>query len=78
MWVAPSHRGEGVASRLVREVVAWARQSRSAVTHLWVTESNQVARRLYERCGFTYLDERQPLPSNPDLDELRMVHRGNR
>jgi RimJ/RimL family protein N-acetyltransferase len=39
---------------------------------LWVTESNAPARRLYERCGFTPTGDRQPLPSDPSLPEIRM------
>ena len=31
----------------------------------------QVARLLYERCGFSPTGERQPVPSNPDLDRSR-------
>lgn len=72
MWVAPPARGSGVASALVDAVLLWARET-SPTVHLWVTETNQGARALYERCGFTYTDERQPLPSNPTLDELRMA-----
>jgi ribosomal protein S18 acetylase RimI-like enzyme len=41
--------------------------------HLWVTETNKPARRLYERCGFKPTGERQPLPSNPALGELAMA-----
>jgi ribosomal protein S18 acetylase RimI-like enzyme len=37
-----------------------------------VTESNASARRLYERCGFSATGERQPLPSDPSLAEIRM------
>lgn len=72
MWVAPPTRGSGVASALVDAVMHWARDV-SPTVHLWVTETNQGARALYERCGFTYTDERQPLPSNPTLDEVRMA-----
>jgi ribosomal protein S18 acetylase RimI-like enzyme len=41
--------------------------------HLWVTETNKAARRMYERSGFTPTGERQPLPSDPALMELAMA-----
>jgi ribosomal protein S18 acetylase RimI-like enzyme len=47
-------------------------RSDHAALLLWVTESNTAARKLYERCGFTLTGERQPLPSDPALPEIRM------
>jgi ribosomal protein S18 acetylase RimI-like enzyme len=41
--------------------------------HLWVTETNKPAQLLYERCGFSLTDERQPLPSNAALGEVGMA-----
>lgn len=73
MWVDSHARRGGSGADLVAAVVGWARIERADRVHLWVTESNEPARRLYERCGFTYTDEQQPLPSDPTLDELGMV-----
>jgi ribosomal protein S18 acetylase RimI-like enzyme len=39
---------------------------------LEVTETNEPARRLYERMGFTYDGTRTPLPRREHLDELGM------
>ncbi len=73
MFVRPQARGHRVGEALVDAVLAWARNRNAASVHLWVTESNKTARRLYERCGFTATPERQPLPSNPALGELGMT-----
>lgn len=72
MWVRPEARGEGVADALVNAAAAWAKAHGHDALYLWVTESNSYARKLYERCGFTPTGERQPLPSDPSLPEIRM------
>jgi ribosomal protein S18 acetylase RimI-like enzyme len=72
MWVRPSARGLGAGRHLVEAAAAWARERDFNSLFLWVTESNEPARRLYERCGFTPTGERQPLPSNPALQEIAM------
>jgi ribosomal protein S18 acetylase RimI-like enzyme len=72
MWVRPAARGRGVGEALVDASAGWARDRGHAALFLWVTESNEPAQRLYERCGFTATGERQPLPTNPALTELRM------
>lgn len=54
MWVAPGHRGTGLAGRLIDRVVAWAaEQGRDTV--LMVREDNAQAITAYERAGFTDL-----------------------
>lgn len=73
MFVRPQARGHGVGEALVDAVAAWARNRNATSMHLWVTEMNKSALRLYERCGFTATSERQPLPSNPDLGEFGMT-----
>jgi ribosomal protein S18 acetylase RimI-like enzyme len=72
MYVAPGARGTGTGERLVQAVLdeAAARGRRRVV--LDVTETNQPARRLYERMGFVYDGTRQPLPRREHLDELGM------
>jgi len=73
MFVRPQARGHGAGEALVDAVVAWAKDKGAASVHLWVTESNKPAVRLYERCGFTVTPERQPLPSNSALGEVGMT-----
>ena len=74
MWVAPSHRGSGVAEQLVDAVLEWARDdARAQVVGLWVTRGNDRAQRFYERLGFVETGDVQPLPSDPCKDEVRMV-----
>jgi ribosomal protein S18 acetylase RimI-like enzyme len=73
MWVRPYARGYRIGEALIDAVIGWARAERLGRVHLWVSETNDPARRLYERCGFTPTGERQPLPSHPELTELAMA-----
>ena len=72
VWVSPSARGRKAGEALITACADWARARGHAELFLWVTESNASARRLYERCGFIPTGERQPLPSDPSLPEIRM------
>jgi ribosomal protein S18 acetylase RimI-like enzyme len=72
MWVRPVARGRGVGAALVTAAADLAKARGHDTLYLWVTESNASARELYERYGFTPTGERQPLPSDPSLPEMRM------
>ena len=50
--VLPEYRGQGVGSRLLQAVDERARELGCCKTTLEVIESNESARRLYERMGF--------------------------
>jgi len=71
MWVEPAARGAGVGQALVAEVCDWAALRGATSIELDVREHNRVARRLYERAGFT------PAASPPSASkcELRMACR---
>jgi len=73
MWVAPTHRGTGVAVDLVETALAWAKDQGARDVGLWVTRGNDRALRFYERAGFTVTGDVQPLPSDPSKEELRMI-----
>ena len=73
MWVSPDARRAGVASRLVNAVLDWAGMADAQAVQLWVTATNEPAIALYQRHGFLLTADSQPLPSNPAMDEVRMV-----
>jgi GNAT superfamily N-acetyltransferase len=73
MWVAPTHRGSGVAMGLIAAVLAWAKEIGAAEIALWVARDNDRARRLYGRAGFVVTGDVQPLPSDPSREEIRMA-----
>lgn len=72
MWVEPRFRGRGHGRILTDRVISWARQADADEIGLWVVTGNDVARHLYESCGFVDTGRVQPLPSHPDLDEHRL------
>jgi len=57
LYVAPPVRGTGLADRLLRVGVAWAHARGAARVQLYVTASNEPARRFYARGGFRPVQE---------------------
>jgi len=74
MWVAPDHRGSGLAGRLIAHVVGWATE-RGRGTFLMVRDDNAAAIRAYERAGFVDHGVPEDHPADEPL-ERRMWHRG--
>ena len=52
MWVNPRRRRTGIGRDLLSAVLAWGRERGAARAGLWVGESNEAARALYESAGF--------------------------
>lgn len=72
MWVAPAARRSGTGRSLVLAAVRWATETGATSVALWVTEGNEPAFALYETMGFVPTGDVRPLPSDPNLSELRM------
>ncbi len=68
--VAETARRRGVASQLLGELIAHARAEQGAVVFLEVRESNQSARALYRKAGFTETGLRKSYYSNPPEDAI--------
>jgi ribosomal protein S18 acetylase RimI-like enzyme len=73
VWVRPDQRGRGVARKLMDAAIGFAVSAGAADVRLWVTDGDSPARALYERLGFRATGERQPLPSNPSIEEVELV-----
>ncbi|HET7014403.1 MAG TPA: GNAT family N-acetyltransferase [Streptosporangiaceae bacterium] len=73
MWVSPTARRLGVGARLVEAAADAARSGSAPALLLWVVESNDAARTLYERQGFVATDVRQAHPNQPGEREQLMV-----
>lgn len=62
MWVSTVARGNGIATALLKEIQAWAKEKECTSMALSVTTINDAAIGLYRSYGFT---------ASGDLEELR-------
>ena len=75
MWVAPDHRGTGLAARLIDEVASWA-SARGQDTYLMVRDDNARAIRAYERAGFVDLGVPDDWPADAPRERRMRRARG--
>ncbi|UQY33519.1 GNAT family N-acetyltransferase [Pseudomonas fulva] len=67
MWVEPAARGKGVADELVGAVKARAVALGLEALFLEVAPGNTRAVQFYQRHGFVFLDEWEPIDSHPHI-----------
>ncbi|WP_208644500.1 GNAT family N-acetyltransferase [Pseudomonas reidholzensis] len=75
LWVEPAARGCGAAAGLVESVKARALESGHDRVFLDVSPENVDAVRLYQKHGFSFLDEWENLQSHPHIRVQTMVWR---
>ena len=74
--VLPEYRRQGIASMILGRVFAEGRRAGAGRATLEVRRSNEIARRLYERFGFTVAGVRRGYYRNPDEDALVLWREG--
>lgn len=75
MWVAPDWRRCGLGAELVQALVSWAAAEAFPQVRLWVATDNEVAERLYARCGFSRTGEAKPIREGELRLEFEMARR---
>jgi ribosomal protein S18 acetylase RimI-like enzyme len=75
MWLAPQVRGSGIAAQLVGAVKDEARSQGYGSVYLDVAPGNRRAVVFYERQGFAFIDEWEPLASHPHIQVQTMLWR---
>lgn len=73
MWVRPDFRQFGIAGRLVDAVKGFALERGCQRVVLSVAPENIPAVRLYERHGFIFINEWEPLEDDPDIRVQKMT-----
>jgi ribosomal protein S18 acetylase RimI-like enzyme len=73
MWVAPHVRGSSIAAQLVGAVKSEAAARGHDRVFLDVAPENMRAARFYEKQGFAFIDEWEPLASHPHIRVRTMV-----
>lgn len=71
--VEEEFRGQGIATRLLEELIKQSEKAGAAKFFLEVRESNQAARNLYEHIGFTQAGVRRKYYEEPEEDAMLMA-----
>jgi ribosomal protein S18 acetylase RimI-like enzyme len=74
LWTAPEARGRGHARAILDRLVGHAHGRGVATVELHVTEGNDLARRLYEQCGFVATGEWESLREGSPL-QIELMRR---
>ena len=72
MWVHPDHRGGGIAAGLIEALKERATARGHVRILLDVAPENLPAAKLYQRQGFVFLPEWEPLESHPHISVQKM------
>jgi ribosomal-protein-alanine acetyltransferase len=72
--VQEEFRGQGIATKLLTELLKLSGEAGAAKFFLEVRESNRAARNLYERMGFTVTGVRRKYYDEPEEDAVLMAY----
>ena len=73
MWIHPDLRQSGAADALVAAVLSWARETGARTMRLTVIQTNERARRCYEKNGF-HVTGKRSVRERDGAIELEMEH----
>lgn len=70
--VAPSEQGQGIGTRLVNEIIRFARSEAKKAIRLDILGTNLLAEKLYTKCGFRFVEAKQLFYEDTGLTEYKM------
>lgn len=70
--VAPSEQGQGIGTRLVNEIISFARSEAKKAIRLDILGTNLSAEKLYTKCGFRFIEAKQLFYEDTGLMEYKM------
>lgn len=70
--VAPSEQGQGIGTRLVNEIIRFARSEAKKAIRLDILGTNIPAEKLYTKCGFRFVEAKQLFYEDTGLTEYKM------
>lgn len=70
--VAPSEQGQGIGTRLVNEIIRFARSEAKKAIRLDILGTNTSAEKLYTKCGFRFVEAKQLFYEDTGLTEYKM------
>lgn len=70
--VAPSEQGQGIGTRLVNEIIRFARSEAKKAIRLDILGTNISAEKLYTKCGFRFVEAKQLFYEDTGLTEYKM------
>ena len=65
-------RGQGIGTKLITALLDYLRKDGAKIAYLDVRESNQAARTLYTKCGFSEIGRRKRFYQKPVEDAIGM------
>jgi RimJ/RimL family protein N-acetyltransferase len=72
MWTAPSHRGRGIATEMLRAIVRWAEHRGCRRLVLEVLDSNRSAQAVYAQAGFRRVEGPHGVDGDASPPVIRM------
>ncbi len=71
--VGPSYRNRGIGQKMMEYCMEFAKKKGAGLATLEVRESNEAARRMYEKCGFRFVAIRKKYYSDNQEDAVVML-----
>ncbi|MCB1246394.1 MAG: GNAT family N-acetyltransferase [Acidimicrobiia bacterium] len=73
VFISPDYRGRGIGEEMFAILEGWGADRGALEAGLWVEETNERARGFYAKLGYETTDDRQRIPNDAGLWEIRLT-----